>query len=243
MAADNNSEESPRQGGPEAPDWRRYRRALRWLGLLFGLSLAAAYFGLFGRLGLSLPEGLLHAILGNRTHPETPRFTEVAADRVPLMDRFRSYDDLDTVKHALTAAGYERWESSNRRYRRSSEYPPKDFDALFVDRYEHLGVEGRLSLFFFNNRLYQVEFQPSDARAYATGLRRLGLRPRAEDNARVEVVKGNLRIVSTVALAASAVGRQMRTPPWAMWQDQRLVRQSEEWDARYGGIPKPAVPG
>lgn len=243
MAATHKPEPAPGET-PDLPKTGGRRRLLygaaALLLLLLGLGL---YHDLPGRLGRALPEGLLDSILGRREHPDTARFTEIAAQRVALMDRFHSYEDRDTVMRILSAAGYGRWESHSRRYPRSPEYPPKDFDSLVLEHYRHLGVDGRLSLFFFNDRLYQAEFQPADAPTYQKELRGLGLRPRARDNARVERVDGDLRILSTVALAASPVGRQMQTAPWALWQDLRLVRQSEEWDARFGAIPKPALPG
>lgn len=212
-----------------AARWRRHR-LLRWGLPLILLLVVLTYFG-----GPRLSD-----LLGRGPHPEAGRFMEVASDPVRLIDRFRSYDRLETVLRALKEADYAPAPPVSRQYPKSSRYPPNDFDTLYVEAYEHLGVQGRLGLFFFNDRLFQAEFQPSDPEAYARGLRKLGLRPRADENARAEVVKGDLRIVSTVVLAVSAVGRQMRTEPWILWQDLRLIRQRDEWDARFGSIPKPA---
>ena len=42
-----------------------------------------------------------------------------------------------------------------------------------------------------------------------------------------------LRIASSLDLAVSEVGRNLRTRPFVIWQDLRLVRQRDRWDARY----------
>lgn len=208
-------------------------RLARWLlglavlaGLVYGLELTR-----FVKWPFDGAPGFFKA----EPHPETALYTRKAVG-VPMADRFRSYEDLQAVTAALTAAGVDGWTASSRRAAESPDYPPYRVDTLRVEPYRHLDAEGSLSLQFFNDRLFQVEFAPADAERYARRLRALGLQRDA--NARAEKIDGNLRLASTVELAISPVGRQLRTQPYVIWQDLRLVRERDEWDQKFGAIPK-----
>jgi hypothetical protein len=225
----------------DPPDWWRRRRPLRWLLAAIPVVWLMVAFAPWQHLKLS--ERSLPSFFRPKPHPETGFYTRIEIRRVPMVDRFRSYDDLSTVTATLASAGFEGWTSTSRRVPLSSEYPPYNFDTVRVEGYRHLGEPGRLTLLFFNNRLFQAEFTPDDAEAYARRLRSTDLRPRGTDNARAEKIEGDLRMLSTVALAISPVGRQMRTEPFVMWQDLRLIRARDAWDARYGAIPKPVTGG
>lgn len=204
------------------------RRVLLIVGITLLLGLGVAAVQLDG----------LRALFGFGPHPESARYTASRSDGVVLIDRFRSYQDLAQVRALLAEAGYDPTELSRSGHPSSRRYPALERATLVIDAYEHLGSAGRLSLSFLNDRLFQAEFEPQSVPEYAAALRRRGLRPRAADNARIEILKGELRIHSTVALAATPVGRQLRTRPWIIWEDRRLVAQRDEWDARYGEIPK-----
>lgn len=204
------------------------RRILLVAGVVLGVGLGFAALQMEG----------LRALFGLGPHAETARYTESRTDGVMLIDRFRSYQDLARVRALLAESGHEDVELSRRGHPASRHYPALERAILVVGAYEHLGSAGRLSLGFLNDRLYQAEFEPASASEYAAALRRRGLRPRAADNARIEVVTGELRIHGTVALAATPMGLQLRTRPWMIWEDRRLVAQRDEWDARYGQVPK-----
>ena len=209
----------------------------RRVGLIAGIALLLG----LGVVAMQL-EGF-RALFGFGPHPETARYTESRRDGVALIDRFRSYQDLAQVRALISEAGYEQTALSRRGHPASRRYPALERATLVIDAYEHLGSAGRLSLSFLNGRLFQAEFEPQSAPEYAAALRRRGLRPRAADNARIETVSGELRIHGTVALAATPMGRQLQTRPWIIWEDRRLVAQRDEWDARYGQIPKGLTSG
>lgn len=222
----------------DPPAWWRKFKPLRWI-LLLGVAIwLVQIFGLMRFV--QLPSGFLPSFLQAEPHPETALYTRVAVG-VPMAAQFKSYQDLGSVKDALTADGYEGWTHSGRRAVDSSSYPPYAFDLLEVSDYKHLGSKGRLSLQFFNNRLFQAEFVPADAQEYSRKLRGLGLKRVA--NARQEKIEGDLRMASTVELAVSAVGKQLQTEPFVIWQDLRLIRERDNWDAKFGVIPKQMIQG
>lgn len=214
------------------PGSLRSRLALWLLGLAVLVGLV--YSLELGRF-LKWPFGELPGFFRAAPHPETAEYTRTAVG-VPMADRFRSYEGVQTVTTALTAAGFEGWSASRRQAAESSDYPPYRIDVVRVEPYRHLDAEGSLSLQFFNNRLFQAEFTPVDAERYARRLRALGLQRDA--NARAEKIDGHLRLASTVELAISPVGRQLRSEPYVIWQDLRLVRERDEWDQKFGAIPK-----
>ena len=220
----------------DPPSWWRRAKPLRWIIALAALLWVVYAFDLMRFV--KLPEKAIPGFLKAAPHPESAQYTRTAVG-VTLVDRFRSYEDVQSVTSALTAAGFENWITTTRRAQSSSEYPPYRFDTVKVQEYRHLESPGQLSLQFFNNRLYQTEFVPTDAEKYARKLRALDLQRDA--NARAEKIVGNLRLASTVELAISPVGRHLGTEPFVIWQDLRLVRERDQWDEKFGSIPKQMV--
>lgn len=220
----------------EPPYWWKRAKPLRWLIVIAILGFIAHSLEL--TRFLKLPGSAVPSFLKGDPHPETPLYTRVAVG-VEMVDRFRSYQDLASATTALENAGFTQLSTQSRRAVESSEYPPYGFDTVVVSAYKHLGEEGQLTLQFFNDRLFQAEFVPKDAEDYARRARSLGLERDA--NARREKIEGDLRLASTVDLAVSAVGRQLRTQPFVLWQDLRLVRERDQWDEKFGAIPKAFV--
>lgn len=220
----------------EPPHWWKRVRPLRWVIVI------AVIGGIAHSLELTrfikLPGSAVPTFLKGDPHPETALYTRVAVG-VPMADRFRSYQNMESVTAELSTAGFTQWSGEFRRAADSSEYPPYRFDTLVVTGYKHLGEDGRLSLQFFNDRLFQVEFVPADAQDYARRARSLGLERVA--NARSEKIEGDLRLASTVDLAVSQVGRHLGTEPFVMWQDLRLISERDQWDEKFGTIPKAFV--
>lgn len=212
--------------------WRRFKR-LGWVlvacvlaGLLYAAGLTRV---------LQLPEGVLPSLFRTEPHPDTAQYLDVAPG-VALADGFRSYDGVESVSAALTREGIKDWTLLRRKAEKSSKYPPYLLETLEVAEYRHLESEGHLQLLFFNDRLFQAEFIPTEPAAYARRLRRLGMR--RDRNARTEKIEGDLRVASTVELAISNVGQNLGTQPFVIWQDLRLVRERDQWDAKFGAIPK-----
>lgn len=235
MSRDSQSTHPPHWLDP--PDWWRKVRPLRWLAAFALFAFIAHVTDLLDRLAWT--DRSLPALLGGGgPHPDNARFTRVAVG-VDLLDRFRSYANLDAVVATLREDGYEDYRVSMRRAPDSPRYPTYRFDTLSVDDYRHLGQAGELSLQFFNGRLFEAEFAPEEPRAYARQLRRLRLK--REANARAERIDGHRRIASTVELAISNVGVHLGTRPYVLWQDLRLIDELRAWDERFGAIPKRIV--
>lgn len=211
-------------------------RPILWLIIFGGMAYAVYHFDLpqkFGFMPASAPDMVLL-----EPHREASTYTRLAAG-VAIVDRFRSYQDVSTVLESLEKAGYEDVQRSTRRAVESEEYPPFRFDKLTVEKYAHLKHPGVLTLQFFNDRLFQAEFVPSDPEEYARKQRQLGLE--RDQNARREKIEGDLRVASTVELAISTVGQNLGTEPFVIWQDLSLIRQREQWDRHFGAIPKQMV--
>ena len=222
----------------DPPLWWKRVKPLRWIvAALLALWVVHAFDLL---RFLRVPDRAMPAFLKGEPHPDTALYTRMAVG-VPMMDAFRSYEDLDTVGKALTSAGYGNWVTDSRHAEESSRYPPYALDTVMVSGYRHMDNKGSLTLRFFNNRLFQAEFVPADAEAYARKIRKFGL-PR-DRNARAEKIDGNLRIASTLELAISPVGRQLRSEPFVLWQDLRLIRERDDWDQKFGSIPKAMLVG
>ncbi|MEQ1439285.1 hypothetical protein AAG565_07970 [Fontimonas sp. SYSU GA230001] len=159
-------------------------------------------------------------------------FTRIEPDPVPLLGRYRSFMGVDEVVVGLEQAGFKPMVESRHAKVRAG-LPPRNFDVVTVHQFQHWGQQGRLELQFFNNRLYQTEFEPDDADLYRAAQRRELPQLKREASGRSELIQGNLRIASSLDLAVSEVGRSLRTRPFLLWQDRRLVRQRDEWDRRF----------
>lgn len=174
--------------------------------------------------------------LSARQHPQTAHFSEVATSRQTLADVFHSYDSVEKVISQLDKAELS-WSRRGSRRPPSRAYPPRALDTLTIVEYTQLGEPGSLTLEFFNDRLFEAQFEPKDPDAYARKLHQREPQLKRDRNGRVERIVGDLRFASNTDLASSFVGRSLTTKPYAIWQDLRLVRERNDWDAKYGGIP------
>lgn len=208
----------------EPPEWWKKSKPLRWLPILVGAAIVLP--GLWVAKEKIAPGG----------HPEKDKFTEVAADPVVLLDGLQSYSTLESVRAQIDAQKVP-YTVAPVRPAPSSKYPPRDRDTLVVATYKHLGIEGQLTLEFFNNRLYEATFVPGEIGDYAAKLHKADARLKRDKNGRAERTVGNLRIASNVDFADTDVGRNLGTKPYVIWQDLRLVAQLDEWDRRFIALP------
>lgn len=209
----------------DPPEWWKKWKPLRWI----------AVFTIIGGAASGLWSGV-KLVMEPEAHPATAEYTAVAKARVSLMGDFKSYDSVSEIAAELGPGGYDPMRKMNHRMP-NPEFPPRDLDTLTVMNYKHLGVEGELTLKFFNDRLYEAEFSPKSAEDYAAPLRKAVPGFRRDRLGKVEITNGSMRIASNVDLARSPVGMSLRTKPYAIWQDMRLVKQRNTWDATYGSIP------
>jgi hypothetical protein len=166
-------------------------------------------------------------------------YLQSPADPVTLFDGMKSYSGVDEIFTRLKRNEMEpQLQSFHTRV--PVGVPPRELDVLRMSPYRHLGVEGSLELQFFNDRLYQAEFEPGDAEAYQRALRRALPALERRRTGRSELRQGNLRIASSLDLAVSDVGKALGTRPFVIWQDIRLVQQRDAWDREFG--PKKAAP-
>ncbi len=163
---------------------------------------------------------------------ELAAFTRGVTDPVRLLGNYRSYESVDDVVFDLERAGFLPVVESRHLSVREG-VPKRDLDSVVVSQFRHWDVSGRLELQFFNDRLYQVEFEPEDAEAYQAAQRRNLPQIKRQTSGRSEYIAGHLRVASSLDLSVSEVGNKLRTRPFLLWQDRRLVRQRDEWDRRF----------
>jgi len=212
----------------EPPSWWKQVKPLRWAAI--GGIIFVAVSVLYTAKVVIAPGG----------HPEKSKFTEVASDPVPMIAPLKSYDSVDTVRAALDKAKVA-YTVTPVRPAPSSKYPPRDSDTLVAATYSHLGVEGKLTLEFFNDRLFEAAFVPSEIDDYVDKLHASDRRIKRERSGRTEVVDGNLRLATNIDFASTDVGRSLQTKPFVIWQDLRLKAQLDDWDKRFVAMPgKPA---
>lgn len=193
-----------------------------------GLALAAALLG--WRIAASPSD----------RHPDSERYTARQAG-VALIDGFTSQAAVADVEARLQARGEA---PVRRRLARppSASYPPQALDTLSVADHALLDTRGRLTLEFFNDRLYEIGFEPVDSEAARRALKRAYPELRRDRNGRAERIVGDLRLAANLDLAVSPVGQSLQTRPYVLWQDRRLIAERDDWDRRFGAIPVPAAP-
>lgn len=208
----------------EPPAWWKKVKPLRWAAVLgIGFVIASAVY-------------TAKVIIAPSAHPEKGKFTALADDPVVMLDGIKSYDSVESVGARLDAAKMA-FTVTPVRPPPSGKYPPRDRDTLVAGTYKHLGIEGRLTLEFFNDRLYEAVFVPSEPEEYAKKLHVADKRLKLDRNRRAEHIVGNLRLASNVDFAVTDVGRSLQTKPYVIWQDLRLVQQLDEWDRRFIALP------
>ena len=214
----------------DPPDWWKKFKPLRWAVIvLIAGAVGSAFWG-GARLVFTPSE-----------HPETAKYLATAKSGIKLLDGdFISYSGVEAVAAQVEKKG-KTWTQEKNHRPLSDRYPPRDLDTLRVSDYQHLGQDGDLTLEFLNGSLYEAYFAPKDAEAYAKTLARNEPRLRRDKIGKAEFSDGNLRVATNVELARSTVGVSLGTKAYAIWQDLRLVKLREEWDAAYGSIPVPAA--
>jgi hypothetical protein len=211
----------------EPPEWWKKWKPLRWAAI--------------GGIIFVVVSGTWTAkviIEATSRHEEAARFTAGVADPAVLLDGIRSYDPVASVLERLDQSKLA-YRVSQSRPPPSAKYPPRDRDTVVVDRYVHLGVEGQLTLEFFNDRLFQATFIPVDPDTYAGKLHAADRRLKRDRSGRIQVISGHLRIATNVDFAITEVGRSLQTRPYVIWEDRRLVELLDEWDRRFVALPSP----
>ena len=208
------------------PDWWKKWKPLRWLA---GLGLIAAFSAAIS------PYFISTEIEAPKDAPDEYHFTMPTGQPLALLDSFHSYDKIETVQEALSAAGYTAQLLRNHKPH-SSKYPPRDLDSLIVVQYRHLGVDGRLDLNFYNGYLFQAVFDVSKAEPYAAALESAEPALKRSKLGTAEAVDGKRRVLTNVYYSAGPVGRAAGSSGWVMWQDLKLVKLRDEWEAQFGLI-------
>lgn len=164
------------------------------------------------------------------TPPTGPaRFTAVETERVTFIDKLRSYDSVEKLQGQLRAGGFGAEQSTIEKKVPPDRYPPFRSDTLLVPNYKHGNYEGKLTLEFFNDRLYQAQFLPKQPREYLAWLRRNDVPLARKTSGRSSYTQGHLQVISNIDFATSEFGSTMSTAPFVMWEDTRLVQQMRDW--------------
>ncbi len=156
-------------------------------------------------------------------------YTQVETERVRMMDVLRSYDSVATVQALLAQGGYAAALSTIERKPPSFRHPPYRNDTLAVSKYSHETYEGKLTLEFFNDRLYQAYFVPAQPADYLRWLRGRGVALPVKRTGRSSLTQGYLHITTNIDFASSEVGQAMPSSAFVLWEDLRLVQQMQDW--------------
>lgn len=170
--------------------------------------------------------------LAEQPDPAAP-YTAVEATRVELINGLRSYENLESIQGTLTQQGFASELSTISKDTQGGRYPPYRSDTLLIAKYQHAGIEGRLTLEFFNDRLYQSHFVPLQPAEYLQWLRTHGTPLPTKRTGRSALTLGDLEIVTNIDFAVTEVGSLMGTKPYVQWTDARLSTQMRNW----GPIP------
>lgn len=209
----------------DPPEWWKKFKPLRWLAILTIVAGVGSTFW-----------GVKEIVLAVKDHPETERYQAMEAAPVLLAGQFNSYTSVSMASDQVAKAGGTPAIVNNHRPP-SEKYPPRNLDTLTAEKFSLEGDVGTLTLEFFNDRLFEVRFEPEDAEGYAQTLDRNGIK--REKQGRVDRTDGSLRIATNVYVAISDVGRANGMKASVQWQDLRLVQQLEEWEKTFGAIPVP----
>jgi hypothetical protein len=136
-----------------------------------------------------------------------------------LLGAFQSYSSEREVRANLASQPVQDVERSS--LAPGDKRPPYNIVTLAVVEYRHLGVPGELRLFFFNDRLMNVWFYPTDVDAYMAALRSRDVAVAADRADRGSTAR---RIWSQ---------RDSRDRVYVGWSDGRLEDQSARWISRY----------
>jgi hypothetical protein len=170
-------------------------------------------------------------------HAESAAFGEVRPG-VPLTAGLVSYVDEAAVRERLPELSV-----ITRILRPATvEHPPRNLLTLEQRGFEHLGVRGRLTLDFFNDRLMEVTFYPDSAAEYAAPLAAAETGLQRQASGRREGVAGHRRVVSNVEQLTTDGGRFLGSTPFTLWQDRRLRAELDDWDRRFGHLAPPTSP-
>jgi hypothetical protein len=184
---------------------------------------------------LLIAAGLWWAMRAPSQHADSARYLQ-REPGLMLVDGFSSYSSIADIGALLQSRQHA---VSRRTLARPPDprYPPHAIDTLTVEHFALLQTPGRLSLQFFNDRLFEVDFKPDDAAVCAAALKRADPQLQRDRNGRAERRDGSWRLAANVELAASPVGKSLATEPYVLWQDLRLTAQRDDWDARFGALP------
>ena len=169
-----------------------------------------------------VPVGLVFgvAVIAVTVFAGTRAVNSPAAAPVRLIDEFYSYQTTEQVRKALEKKSLA-WRVERQTQRQRGQKKDYRFVALKVSRFTHIGHEGELSLWLFNDRLFQTIFTTPDLETY---IRKLEVkestvfdRPGRSEGVSVARTKEPLELL---------VNRTPPTPPpFVAWVDLRLHRE------------------
>lgn len=214
----------PKKNWLEPPNWWKKWKPLRWIAVItIIVSL------------VSMSWTVKEYVLPPAEHSDTAFYTSVEEQRVEL-GGFRSYDNMEAVRKVLSDGKFSA-QLTQLHSSPSSAYPIHQMDTLTVEKYTHLGQAGQLTLEFFNDRLYEVDFNPVNPKTYVTELHKAFPALKGNMAGASQLIDGSLRIASNVDLAANSVGQSLGSNAYVIWQDMRLIRQRDQWDMNFSAAP------
>ncbi len=147
-------------------------------------------------------------------------FVKVESTRTKLINGIESYQSIDDFKSYLGHNSLQ-WKVDEDGKPTPKGRPPFNIYEITIDNYSHLGFGGELTVVFFNNRLLEARFFPSDVKNYITALEKDGIR--FDNNQEAKLSPYTLVLIATDYKERQYVG----------WSDTRLEKEFDLWIKRY----------
>lgn len=166
-------------------------------------------------------------------HPETERFTH-RGEGVGMIDPLKSQSAAEQVMTQALGQGANLTDRQAFKHPGTPKNPPGDLLTMVFTGYPYCRTSGRLTVEFFNDRLYEAVFEPQDPKACRLAMEVEYPNLKSDANGRAALKTDNSRVVSNLRLVDSDVGRALGTRPQVIWQDNQLMADLNEWDKRFG---------
>jgi len=164
----------------------------------------------------------LSVMLGCHKGYFSTSFQKVEPERTKLIAGIESYQSAEEFKSSLAHSALQQDVVDEGESSSPAGRPPFKFRTLAIKKFSHLGVQGDLFVTFFNNRLMETQFYPSDAGSYITAV---------EKKEGLHFGEHKEIALPPHTLIRVAVDGKGKT--YINWMDNRLYEEVDLWIMKY----------
>ncbi len=148
-------------------------------------------------------------------------FLKVEKERTELINGIESYQSIDEFKSFLYRSSFQ-WESRTGQPSPKGR-PPFNIYTITIKDYSHIGFIGELKIVFFNDRLCETTFYPSEIEKYVVTLRK--------SEGIIFDKNGQADISPHTHVSYATDYRNLK---YIRWTDKRLDKEISLWLRIYG---------